>query len=104
MPPSGVGALSPAADSSSNSADQTSPAACAGSAVHTWHSAATSIRTDSACGTSIGSSGQRRIGLVSPTWTGTDKIALMPSGSSTEVPVVTSKTTAPGPAYDVAAP
>ena len=60
-------------------------------------------RTDSACATSMGSSGQRRMGRVSPTCTGTDKIALMPSGSSTETPVVTSKTTAPGPAYDAAA-
>ena len=62
-----------------------------------------SIRTDSARGTSMGSSGQRRIGRVSPTCTGTDKIALTPSGSSREVPVVTSKTTAPGPEYEASA-
>ncbi len=96
-------AVSPGSESSSKSADQESWATCAGTAVQTWHRAPTSIRTDSACATSIGSSGQRRIGRVSPTCTGTDKIALTPSGSSTEVPVVTSKTTAPGPEYEAAA-
>ena len=56
-----------------------------GSAVHTWHSAPMSMRTDSACATSIGSSGHRRIGRVSPTCTGIDKIARMAAGSSTDV-------------------
>ena len=98
-PATGVPAVSPGADPSSKPADQSRLPTWSGSTVHTWHTAAMSMRTDSACDTSIGSSGQRRIGLVSPTCTGTDRVALMPSGSSTLVPVVTSKTTAPGPAY-----
>ena len=102
-PSSEVTAVSPGSETSSKSAAQESWATCAGTAVQTWHRAPTSIRTDSACGTSMGSSGQRRIGRVSPTCTVTDKIALTPSGSSTEVPVVTSKTTAPGPEYEAAA-
>ena len=66
--------------------------------VQTWHSEAISSSIDWSWAISIGSSGQRRIGVSAPTCTGTDSTARTPSGSSTEVPVVTSKMTAPGPA------
>ena len=102
-PPSAGPAVSPSAESSSKSADHTMSATWDGSAVHTWHSAPMSMRTDSACATSIGSSGHRRIGRVSPTCTGIDKMARMAAGSSSNSAVVTSTTTAPGPAYDAAA-
>src|SRR3954451_20000302 len=59
---------------SSNRADQASPAVAPASTVQTWHRAARSTRTDSACGTSMGSLGQRRIGRVDPTWTATDSV------------------------------
>ena len=96
--------MSPSADSSSKSADQVKPAACVG--VGGPHVAQRGDVDPHRLGlrhldrVARGSAGSA---VVSPTWTGTDTIALMPSGSSTEVPVVTSKTTAPGPAYAAAA-
>src|SRR5262245_27316353 len=51
----------------------------------------------------MGSWGQRRIGRVTPTWTGTDSVARIALGSVSDVLVITSKTTAPGPSYPRAA-
>ena len=45
-------------------------------------------------GSAAARSGQRRNGRSSPTWTGTVRIAVRPSGSSTRLPVVTSNDTA----------
>src|SRR3954470_17525024 len=72
---SGVPALNEGSESGSNEVSHVRPGTLAGSSVHTWQTAPRSIRTDSACGPSIGSSGQRRMGRVAPTWTGTDRIA-----------------------------